>query len=155
MCDVPFHDNSPPLDVSKDQFEDFSDSNEEVSSTDDDSFSIDNIDYVEASPPDSELVSSEISNGSTTTHSDISLPEYEVFYDVHVKEIHSGSPTTHFDSSLYASLIFYLSINPLPLADRSDFYEFTDELIPLYRHQSMIVSSSRLNPTRGISPGMW
>nr|GFD53048.1 hypothetical protein [Tanacetum cinerariifolium] len=26
MCDVPFHDNSPPLDVSKDQFEDFSDS---------------------------------------------------------------------------------------------------------------------------------
>nr|GEZ74150.1 hypothetical protein [Tanacetum cinerariifolium] len=23
MCDVPFHDNSPPLDVSKDQFEDF------------------------------------------------------------------------------------------------------------------------------------
>nr|GFB35160.1 hypothetical protein [Tanacetum cinerariifolium] len=56
MCDVPFHDNSPPLDVSKDQFEDFSESNEEFSSTDDDSFSFDNIDYVEASPPDSELV---------------------------------------------------------------------------------------------------
>nr|GEW63455.1 hypothetical protein [Tanacetum cinerariifolium] len=60
MCDVPFHDNSPPLDVSKDQFEDFSDSNEEFSSTDDDSFSIDSIDYVEASPPDYELVSSEV-----------------------------------------------------------------------------------------------
>nr|GEZ32589.1 hypothetical protein [Tanacetum cinerariifolium] len=60
MCDVPFHDNSPPLDVSKDQFEDFSDSNEEFSSTDDDSFYIDKIDYVEASPPDSELVSSEV-----------------------------------------------------------------------------------------------
>nr|GEW56844.1 reverse transcriptase domain-containing protein [Tanacetum cinerariifolium] len=56
MCDVPFHDNSPPLDVSKDQFEDLSKSNEEFSSTDDDSFSFDNIDYVEASPPDSELV---------------------------------------------------------------------------------------------------
>nr|GEW47798.1 hypothetical protein [Tanacetum cinerariifolium] len=42
------------------QFEDFSDSNDEFSSTDDDSFSIDNIDYVEASPPDSELVSSEV-----------------------------------------------------------------------------------------------
>nr|GFB82380.1 hypothetical protein [Tanacetum cinerariifolium] len=28
MCDVPFHDNSPPLDVSTDQFEDFSDSND-------------------------------------------------------------------------------------------------------------------------------
>nr|GFB37771.1 hypothetical protein [Tanacetum cinerariifolium] len=60
MCDVPFHDNSPPLDISKDQFEDFSESNKEFSSTDDDSFSFDKIDYVEASPPDSELVSSEV-----------------------------------------------------------------------------------------------
>nr|GEZ56337.1 hypothetical protein [Tanacetum cinerariifolium] len=59
-CDVPFPDNSPPLDVSKDQIEDLFDSNDEFSSIDDDSFSIDNIDYVEASPPDSELVSSEV-----------------------------------------------------------------------------------------------
>nr|GFA24287.1 hypothetical protein [Tanacetum cinerariifolium] len=35
-------------------------SNEEFSSTDDDSFSLDDIDYVEASPPDSELVSSKV-----------------------------------------------------------------------------------------------
>nr|GFC79878.1 hypothetical protein [Tanacetum cinerariifolium] len=42
------------------QFEDFSESNDEFSSTDDDSFSIDKINYVEASPPDSELVSSEV-----------------------------------------------------------------------------------------------
>nr|GEX21778.1 hypothetical protein [Tanacetum cinerariifolium] len=42
------------------QFEDFSESNDEFSSTDDDSFLIDKIDYVEASPPDSELVSSEV-----------------------------------------------------------------------------------------------
>nr|GEU74452.1 hypothetical protein [Tanacetum cinerariifolium] len=60
MCDVPFHDNSPPLDVSKDQFEDFSDSNDGSTSTDHDSFSIDNIEYVEASPPNSELVSSAV-----------------------------------------------------------------------------------------------
>nr|GEZ63657.1 hypothetical protein [Tanacetum cinerariifolium] len=60
VCDVPFHDNSPSLDVSKDQIEDFSESNKEFSSTDDDSFSIDNIDYVEASPPDYELVRSEV-----------------------------------------------------------------------------------------------
>nr|GFB28667.1 hypothetical protein [Tanacetum cinerariifolium] len=39
--------------------EDLSESNEEFSSTDDDSFSSDKIDYVEASPPDSELVNSE------------------------------------------------------------------------------------------------
>nr|GEW62860.1 hypothetical protein [Tanacetum cinerariifolium] len=60
VCDVPSHDNCPPLDVSKDQFEDLSESNEEFSSTDDDSFSFDKIDYVEASPPDFELVSSEV-----------------------------------------------------------------------------------------------
>nr|GEX61876.1 hypothetical protein [Tanacetum cinerariifolium] len=156
MCDVPSDDNSPPLDVSKDQIEDFSKSNEEFSSSDDDSFSIDDIDYVEASPPDSELVSSEvmeivipevggidddilltikddilqISSGSTTTHPDISLSEYEVFHDDHVKEISSGSPTTYYDSSLYASFIFDLSINPFPPAYMSDFYEFTNELIP-------------------------
>nr|GEZ86344.1 copia protein [Tanacetum cinerariifolium] len=71
----------------------------------------------------------EISSGSTTTHPDISLPEYEVFYDDHVKEISSGSPTTHSDSSLYASFMFDLSINPFTPIDRSDSYEFTDELI--------------------------
>nr|GEX82905.1 hypothetical protein [Tanacetum cinerariifolium] len=60
MCNVPSHDNSLPLDVSKDKTEDFSESNEEFSSIDDDSFSIDNIDYVEASPLDPELVSSEV-----------------------------------------------------------------------------------------------
>nr|GEX30586.1 hypothetical protein [Tanacetum cinerariifolium] len=60
MCDVPFHDNSSPLGVSKDKFEDFSDSNDEFSLTNDDPSSIDNIDYVEASPPDSELVGSEV-----------------------------------------------------------------------------------------------
>nr|GFC06926.1 hypothetical protein [Tanacetum cinerariifolium] len=148
---LPFHDNSSPLDVSKDQIEDFFEYNNEVSSIDDDSFSIDNIDYAEASPPDSELISS----GSTTTHSDNSLPEYEVFHNDHVKEISSGSSTTHSDSSLYASFLFDLLINPFPPADRSDFYEFADELIPFISPQSMIVSSSRLNPTREISPRMW
>nr|GEY37840.1 hypothetical protein [Tanacetum cinerariifolium] len=60
MCDVPFHDNSPPLDVSKDQFGDFFDSNDDSTLIDDDSFSIDNIEYVEASPLDSELISLEV-----------------------------------------------------------------------------------------------
>nr|GEX73726.1 hypothetical protein [Tanacetum cinerariifolium] len=60
MCDVPFHNNSLPLDVSKDQFKDFFDSNDDSTSNDDDSFSIDNIEYVEASPSDSELVNSEV-----------------------------------------------------------------------------------------------
>nr|GEU89348.1 hypothetical protein [Tanacetum cinerariifolium] len=52
----------------------------------------------------------------------------EAFYDNHVKEISSGSTTTYFDSSLYDSFIFDLWTNPFPLVDRSDFYEFADEL---------------------------
>nr|GFB17997.1 hypothetical protein [Tanacetum cinerariifolium] len=181
MCDVPFRDNSPSLDISKDQFEDFFDSNDDSTSIDDDSFFIDDIEYVEASPPDSELVSlelveivipevggidadilltikddilrekllnvnlliakikalkdnptpsfnflakssstslnflleetntfdnflpesetfcfnlEEISSGSTTTRSDYSLPDYEAFYDDHIKVKSSSSTTT-------------------------------------------------------------
>nr|GEW82321.1 hypothetical protein [Tanacetum cinerariifolium] len=192
MCDVSFHDNSPPLDISKDKFEDFFDSNDEFSSIDDDSFSIENIDYVEASPLDSELVSLEVMeivipevggidddiiltikddilqekllnvnlliakietlNANPTLSSDFktksfstslnslleetntfdnSLPKFETSALMWKRlVISSGSPTTHSDSSLYASFIFDLSINPFPPANRSDFYKFTNELIP-------------------------
>nr|GFB14891.1 hypothetical protein [Tanacetum cinerariifolium] len=63
----------------------------------------------------------EISSGSTTTHSDISLWDYEVFHfdDDHIKEISNGSTTTHSDVSLseYDSFIFDLTHK-----------EFADEL---------------------------
>nr|GFA80747.1 hypothetical protein [Tanacetum cinerariifolium] len=76
----------------------------------------------------------EISSGSTTTHSDISLPEYEAFsfYDDHIEEISSGSTTTHSELSLpeYDSFIFDLSNDQFPPTDRSDFTheEFSDKL---------------------------
>ncbi|GKE58509.1 hypothetical protein Tco_1497694, partial [Tanacetum coccineum] len=74
----------------------------------------------------------EISSGSTTTRSDYSFPDYEVFYldDDHIEEKSSGSTITHADFSQYDSVIFDLSINLFPPADRSDFYheEFSDEL---------------------------
>ncbi|GKE60739.1 hypothetical protein Tco_1511106 [Tanacetum coccineum] len=155
MCDVPFCDNSLPLDISKDQCEGFSDSNNDSTSIDDDSFSIDDIDYVEASPPDSELVSLEkieainsnpplfsdfvTKSPSTFPNSfleetktfDNSIPESKTFcFDL--EENSSGSTTTHSDISLskYESFIFDLSNDPFPPADRSDFYheEFVDEL---------------------------
>nr|GEW61123.1 hypothetical protein [Tanacetum cinerariifolium] len=77
---------------SNDQFEDLSESNEEFSSTDDDSFSFDKIDYVEASSPDSELVSSEVMEivipevGGIKASNDNPIP----FYD----PIISGTPLT-------------------------------------------------------------
>nr|GEY95516.1 reverse transcriptase [Tanacetum cinerariifolium] len=76
----------------------------------------------------------EISSGGTTTHSDISLSDYEAFsfYDGHIEEISSGSTTTHSDISLseYDSFIFDLLNDQCPPTDMSDFTheEFADEL---------------------------
>nr|GFA45395.1 hypothetical protein [Tanacetum cinerariifolium] len=76
----------------------------------------------------------EISSGSTTTHSNISLLNYEVFpfYDDHIEEISSSSTTTHSDISLseYDSFTFDLLNDQFPPTDRSDFAneEFAGEL---------------------------
>ncbi|GKC94956.1 hypothetical protein Tco_1160398 [Tanacetum coccineum] len=56
-CDVPFCDNSPPLDVLNYHFEIFSNFNDDYTSSDDDSF--EDTDFFEASPPASKLVSLE------------------------------------------------------------------------------------------------
>ncbi|GKF54032.1 hypothetical protein Tco_0160942, partial [Tanacetum coccineum] len=53
-CDVPSCDNSPPLDVLNNYFDIFSDFNDDCTSSDNDSF--ENIDYVEASPPEDFLI---------------------------------------------------------------------------------------------------
>nr|GEZ55656.1 hypothetical protein [Tanacetum cinerariifolium] len=78
----------------------------------------------------------EISSGSTTTHCDISLPDYEAFYfdDDHIKEISSGSTTTHSDISLseYDSFIFEEFVDELahiispPEYDRFYFKDLPD-----------------------------
>ncbi|GJU72231.1 hypothetical protein Tco_1263636 [Tanacetum coccineum] len=74
----------------------------------------------------------EISSGSPTTHSDLSLPNDKAFYvdNDHLKEKSSGSTTTHVDFSRYDSFIFDISNDQFPPADRSDLYheEFADEL---------------------------
>ncbi|GJR17898.1 hypothetical protein Tco_0966425 [Tanacetum coccineum] len=182
MCDVPLCENTTPLNALNEHSEIVVDSNNDSTSSDDDSPYGEDIDYVDASPPDAEIVSLEVveivvpevggidtdilltikddilrekllnvnllianiealkdipyhpseknSSGSTTTRSDYSLPDYEAFYDDHIEEKSSGSTTTHADFSKYDSFIFDLSINPIPPADRSDFYheEFADEL---------------------------
>ncbi|GKA47440.1 hypothetical protein Tco_0740323 [Tanacetum coccineum] len=75
---------------------------------------------------------SEISSGSPTTHSDLSLPDYKAFYvdNDHFKEKSSGSTTTHVDFSQYDSFIFDISNDQFSPTDRSDFNheEFADEL---------------------------
>ncbi|GKB44326.1 hypothetical protein Tco_0889268 [Tanacetum coccineum] len=58
-CDVPFYENSHPLDALKDHSEIFFDPNDDYASSDDDPLYSEDIDYIDASPPDSELVSLE------------------------------------------------------------------------------------------------
>nr|GEY17331.1 hypothetical protein [Tanacetum cinerariifolium] len=76
----------------------------------------------------------EISSGSTTTHSDMSLSDYATFsiYDDHIEEISSGSTTSHYGISLfeYDSFIFDLSNDQFTPTDRSDstHEEFADEI---------------------------
>nr|GFC57192.1 hypothetical protein [Tanacetum cinerariifolium] len=159
MCDVHLDNNHTPLEA-KDHLEIVLNSNDDISSTNDDSLHEENIEYVEASPHDSELVGLEaveivipeveeteddnlrekllnvhllIANiealkYNPTQSSDCktnspftslnsflektntfhnSLPEFENFY-FDLGEISSGSTTTHSDISLseYDSFIF-------------------------------------------------
>ncbi|GJU36364.1 hypothetical protein Tco_1184718 [Tanacetum coccineum] len=58
VCDVPLCNNPTPLEAFKEHSETIIDSNNDYSSSDDDSY--ENINYVDASPPDAEIVSSEV-----------------------------------------------------------------------------------------------
>nr|GEU56564.1 hypothetical protein [Tanacetum cinerariifolium] len=58
MCDVQLVNNPTPFEA-KDHFEIVINSNDDISSSDDDSLYKENIEYVEASPHDSEIVSLE------------------------------------------------------------------------------------------------
>ncbi|GJY95037.1 hypothetical protein Tco_0511398, partial [Tanacetum coccineum] len=60
MCHVPFCNNPTTLEASKDHSEIVVDSNDDSTSSDDNSLYGEDIDYVDASPPDSELVSLEV-----------------------------------------------------------------------------------------------
>nr|GEY32568.1 retrotransposon protein, putative, unclassified [Tanacetum cinerariifolium] len=124
-CDMPVCENSPIFD---DHSEIFFDSkiDDDISSDDDD---FEDIEYVEASLPDPEIVNLEEEN--VVYHEDInrlianikslndnrtpnynSLPEFKTFCD-HTEETRSGSTTTHADNSLpeYDSFCFEIEPN--------------------------------------------
>nr|GEV49183.1 hypothetical protein [Tanacetum cinerariifolium] len=116
MCDVHLVNNHTPLEA-KDHFEIVINSNDDITSSDDDSLYNENIKYVEASPHDFEVVSLEAAeivipkdeSSSTSPKSfleDNSLPEFENFcFDL--EEISSGSTTTHSATSLPDYEAFY------------------------------------------------
>ncbi|GKB46447.1 hypothetical protein Tco_0897200, partial [Tanacetum coccineum] len=95
----------------------------------------------------------EISSGSPTTRSDLSLPDYKAFYvdNDHFKEKSSGSTTTHVDFSQYDSFIFDLSNDQFPPADRSDLYheEFADELTHIMSLPNLECFKFKVDPDPG------
>ncbi|GJY92343.1 hypothetical protein Tco_0508125 [Tanacetum coccineum] len=116
VCDVPLCNNPTPLEAFEEHSETIINSNDDSTSSDDDSY--ENIDYVDASPPDAEIVSLEVveivipESSSTslnlfleeTNTFDNSSPEAETFcFDL--EENSSGSTTTRSDFSLPADLL--------------------------------------------------
>ncbi|GKA76255.1 hypothetical protein Tco_0782716 [Tanacetum coccineum] len=134
-CDVPIYDDLSPLNVSNDRFEISSIVNNESISSDNKPYSYEDIDYIDASPPRSELVSFEEDSyfeeeviedeilrerllesppsfPISVKDSDF-LPELETFrFDI--EEKNSGSPTIHTDISLSDFDHFYFEIKPDP-----------------------------------------
>nr|GFB39653.1 hypothetical protein [Tanacetum cinerariifolium] len=97
-------------DNSLNQIEDFSESNEKFSSIDDDSFSIDDIDYVEASPLDSELASSKVM--------EIVIPEVGgIDDDILLTINHDDLHEKLLNVNLLISKIEALNANPSPSSD--------------------------------------
>ncbi|GJU28525.1 hypothetical protein Tco_1167146 [Tanacetum coccineum] len=118
VCDVPLCDNPTPFKAFKDHSEIVVNSNDDDTSSDDDDF--EDIEYVEASPPDLEISppfpipdSNYFFEKSDTSlsYSDNYLPEFESFSD-HTEEMISGSTTTHANNSLPEYDLFHFEIEP-------------------------------------------
>ncbi|GJX20808.1 hypothetical protein Tco_0223485 [Tanacetum coccineum] len=111
-CDVPFCDNSPTLYILNDHFEIFSDFNDDCTSSDDDSF--EDIDYIEASPPDSELVSLE-------EEKDDILRDKLLNINLLIAKIESLNDNSTSDCVLKSP-----SPSPIPVEDSDSFFEKSD-----------------------------
>nr|GEY39908.1 hypothetical protein [Tanacetum cinerariifolium] len=101
MCDVHLVNNPTPLEA-KDHFEIVINSNDDISSSDEDSLYNENIEYVEASPHNSELVSLEVA--------EIVIPEDE---DIEDDNLHENLLNVH----LLIADIEALKDNPTPSSD--------------------------------------
>ncbi|GKB29885.1 hypothetical protein Tco_0869286 [Tanacetum coccineum] len=130
-CDVPVCENSSTFDALKDHSEILSDSNDDGTSSDDDDF--EDIEYVEASPPDSELVSLEEVNNVDQEKEEIDLEDILRIQDVIIREklLNINSLITNIES-----------LNDNPTLDRS--------LSPPSSFRSA-VSSPRAKPPRVLS----
>ncbi|GJV46223.1 hypothetical protein Tco_1430759 [Tanacetum coccineum] len=129
-CDVPVCENSSTFDALKNHSLILSDSNDDGTSSDDDDF--EDIEYVEASPPDSELVSLEEVNDVDQEKEEIDLEDILRIQDVILREkllninrlianIESLNDNPTSDRVLKSPSSF-----PIPVADSDSFFEEFD-----------------------------
>ncbi|GJR78671.1 hypothetical protein Tco_0149456 [Tanacetum coccineum] len=129
-CDVPVCENSSTFDALKDHSEILSDSNDDGTSSDDDDF--EDIEYVEASPPDSELVSLEEVNNVDQEKEEIDLEDILRIQDVILREklLNINSLITNIeslnDNPTPDRVLKSPSSFPIPVADRDSFFEEFD-----------------------------
>ncbi|GKE80816.1 hypothetical protein Tco_1550816, partial [Tanacetum coccineum] len=108
-CDVPVCENSSTFDALKDHSEILSNSNDDGTSSDDDDF--EDIEYVEASPPDSELVRLEEVNNVDQKNEKIDLEDILRIQDGLIANIESLNDNPTSDRVLKS-----LSSFPIPVA---------------------------------------
>nr|GEU75649.1 hypothetical protein [Tanacetum cinerariifolium] len=138
MCDVPFCDNSPPFDVLTDHFELFSYFNHDYTLSDDDYF--EDIDYVEASAPDSELVSLE------EVHDDI-LRKKLLNINLLIAKIKSLNDNSNRDCLLKFPSLFHI-----PIEDNDSFFEESNTSLS-YSYNSLPEFDTFINHIEETSSG--
>nr|GEV09220.1 hypothetical protein [Tanacetum cinerariifolium] len=127
-------------DNSLNQFKEFFDSNDDSTSIDDDYFSIDNIDYVEASPPDSELISLE-------EVKDDNLHEKLMNINLLIAKIKSLN-----DNPIPDHVLKSLSPFPIPVEDSDSFLEKSDTSLS-YSDNSLLEFETFSNHTEETNTG--
>ncbi|GKA11476.1 hypothetical protein Tco_0691022 [Tanacetum coccineum] len=160
MCDVPLCENTTPLNALSEHSEIVVNSNDDNSSSDDDSTYGKDIDYVDASPPDVEIISLEVV--------EIVNPEVERIDDDILLTIKDDTLREKLlNVNLLITKIDALRDNPTPSfevfppADRSDLNheEFVDELthimsLPNLECFKFKIERSRIESDPYIDPGI-
>nr|GEW51473.1 transmembrane 9 superfamily member 7-like [Tanacetum cinerariifolium] len=132
MSDVHLVNNSTPLEA-KDHFKIVINSNDDISSSDDDSLYNENIEYVETSPHDSELVSLEAA--------EIVIPEVEEIEDDNLREKLDGIPV-RYDNKVFKGGVFVVSSMNSPLSARNSRSIFWGKLMKELIEKSVVAALS-------------
>ncbi|GJT03308.1 hypothetical protein Tco_0824477 [Tanacetum coccineum] len=129
-CDVPICEDPSTFDALNDHSEILSDSNDDGTSSDDDDF--EDIEYVDASPPDSELVSLEEVNDIDQEEKEFDLEDILQIQDVILREkfLNISRLITNIESlkenPTPDRVLKSPSLFPIPVTDSDSFFEESD-----------------------------